>query len=270
MAAAAGHGRDPVFVLTCWTADPALAARADAAGVDRVGPDLERAGKAARQAGLQTWISPHGEADAGRVGALLRRARLFARCDPQVDGQLERLVEAGVVYVMLPMFRDAATVAAACERTAGRARIVPLVETREAVECIEDVLALEGVDEVHVGLNDLSLAYGLQSRFAALLHPAVERVAAAARAAGARLGLGGIGRADQDDLPIPASLIYAQHARLGSGAALLSRSFLDGASDLEADVGRARRALAGWNAAGAEAQDRATARLRELTATAGW
>ena len=205
-----------------------------------------------------------------RVGARLRHARLFARCDPQVDGQLERLVEAGVAFVMLPMFRDAETVAAACRRAAGRARIVPLVETREAVERIDEVLAVAGVDEVHVGLNDLSLAFGLPSRFSALVHPAVERVAAAARAAGARLGLGGIGRAGQEDLPVPASLIYAQHARLGSGAALLSRSFLDGCGDLGEEVRAARRMLAHWQAAGAEAQERATAQLHDVTATAGW
>jgi len=30
------------FRLTLWTADPALAARADAAGVDRIGVDLDR------------------------------------------------------------------------------------------------------------------------------------------------------------------------------------------------------------------------------------
>ena len=204
------------------------------------------------------------------MGARLRHARLFARCDPQIDGQLERLVEAGVAFVMLPMFRDAEAVAAACERVAGRARIVPLVETREAVERIDEVLAVAGVDEVHVGLNDLSLALGLPNRFAALVHPAVERVAAGARAAGARLGLGGIGRAGQEDLPIPASLVYAQHARLGSGAALLSRSFLGGCGDLGEEVRAARRQLASWRAADGEAQERATARLREVAATAGW
>ena len=39
------------FRLTLWTADAALAARADAAGVDRIGVDLDRLGKAERQAG---------------------------------------------------------------------------------------------------------------------------------------------------------------------------------------------------------------------------
>lgn len=201
---------------------------------------------------------------------MLRGAELFARCDPTVDGQVERLVDAGVACVMLPMFRDAEAVADVCGRAAGRARVVPLVETREAVACIHEVLAIAGVDEVHVGLNDLSLAYGLPSRFAGLVHPAVRRVAVAARSAGARLGLGGIGRAGQDDLPIPASLVYAQHARLGSGAALLARSFLLGCADLAAEVRRARAELAAWQVAGADEQERAVARLRALVSRGPW
>jgi len=196
-------------------------------------------------------------------------ARLFARCDPAVDGQVERLAEAGVAILMLPMFDDAEAVAAVCAR-ALPARVVPLVETRGAVERIEEVLDVAGVDEVHVGLNDLSLAYGLASRFAALAHPAVERVAAAAHAAGARLGLGGIGRAGQDDLPVPAALVYAQHARLGSSAALLSRSFFAGCTDLAGEVARARAELAAWEVAGPARQEHAARRLRELVARGPW
>ena len=78
MAPAARHAGDPLqlrrltlaageLVLTLWTSDPALAARADAAGVERVGVDMERLGKRARQRGLGTWISPHTEDDLAKV-----------------------------------------------------------------------------------------------------------------------------------------------------------------------------------------------------------
>ena len=46
-----------------------FAARADAAGVDRIGVDLDRLGKRDRQAGLGSSISPHTEDDLVRVGA---------------------------------------------------------------------------------------------------------------------------------------------------------------------------------------------------------
>ena len=74
------------FVLTLWTNDPALAARADAAGVDRVGVDLERLGKAERQRGPRHLdLAAHDWTISARVGAALARADLFARLDPLHD-----------------------------------------------------------------------------------------------------------------------------------------------------------------------------------------
>ena len=230
MAAPARHGRDPVplrlanapLVLTLWTCDPELARRADRAGVDRIGLDLERDGKRQRQAGLATWVSPHDEADLPAVAAALRNARLFARVEPVCAGgaeQAARLAEGGVRVLMVPMFRSADEVRAVA-RAAPRAAIVPLAETREALAIVDEVLAVDGVSELHIGLNDLSLELGLRNRFAVLCHPAVERAATIARDAGARFGLGGLGRAGQTGLPVPADLVYARHAQLGSTSAL--------------------------------------------------
>ena len=53
-------GRD--FVLTLLTNQPGLAARADEAGVQRVGLDLESRGKRERQ-DAANWISDHREAE---------------------------------------------------------------------------------------------------------------------------------------------------------------------------------------------------------------
>ena len=92
--------------MTLWTGDPRLAARADAAGVDRIGVDLERLGKAERQRGLGTWISPHAEADLAALGPALSRAALFARVNP-INADSRREVEAvlarGARVLMLPM-----------------------------------------------------------------------------------------------------------------------------------------------------------------------
>lgn len=35
-----------------------------------------------------------------------------------------------------------------------------LLETPEAVSVVDDILKLKGIDEMFVGLNDLSLGYG--------------------------------------------------------------------------------------------------------------
>ncbi len=79
----AGAQPPPPFVLTAITNDPGLAARADAAGVDRVGIDIERLNKSARQGHLaHARISNHRLADLADLAPVLRRAALFARLNP--------------------------------------------------------------------------------------------------------------------------------------------------------------------------------------------
>jgi hypothetical protein len=280
VASATGHARDPVqlrrltplageLVLTLWTSDPRLAARADAAGVERIGVDLERLGKRERQSGLGTWISPHSEADLAAVGAALTRASLFVRVDPPHPGttaQLERVLAAGAEVVMLPMFRGPEEVERFVDAVAGRAEVVLLLETPEAVARVKEVAAIDAVREIHLGLNDLTLALGLPNRFLLLASGVAERVASAVTAAGLRFGAGGIGRAGDDSLPIPADLVYAQYARLGARAALISRSFLGedpAACDLAAEVGRARRRMAELRACGEEELEAARAELSD-------
>ena len=38
---------------------------------------------------------------------------------------------------------------------------IPMIETRQAVESIDDILAVPGIDAVYIGPADLSLTYGL-------------------------------------------------------------------------------------------------------------
>jgi 4-hydroxy-2-oxoheptanedioate aldolase len=42
-----------------------------------------------------------------------------------------------------------------------RIACIPMIETREAVEAIDDILAVPGVDAVYIGPADLSMSYGL-------------------------------------------------------------------------------------------------------------
>jgi HpcH/HpaI aldolase/citrate lyase family protein len=263
-------------VLTLWTSDPELAARADAAGIERVGVDLERLGKRQRQNGLGTWISPHSEYDLAAVGHALSDARLFARLDPLHDGtpaQVERVLAAGAEVLMLPMFRSAAEVERFVELVGARARVVLLLETPEAVECVREIVAVKGVDEIHLGLNDLTLALGLPNRFMLLASTLAARVAAAVTGAGLRFGAGGIGRAGDDSLPIPADLVYAQYARLGASAALISRSFVGpdaAAVDLAREVERSRARMAEWRTRDPAELEAARLELTARAASAGW
>lgn len=248
-----GSARVPPAVLTLWTDQPELARAADAAGVDRIGPDLERLGKRERQRDPAYWISPHREEALPALREAVTRGDLFARANPPHDAwddEAERLIGAGVDVVMLPAFRSAEHVRAAFRAVRGRVRLVPLLETVEALAAVEQIAAIEELREVHFGLNDLALGFGLRNRFAVLRHPELERAAGVLAARGIRVGVGGIGRAHDDGLPIPSDLIYAQYARLGATGALIARSFFRGLPDrpgaLAGAVTEAREQLAGW------------------------
>jgi hypothetical protein len=240
------------FVLTLWTDDPGLARRADAAGVDRIGVDLERRGKAERQRGLGTWISPHTVQDAERVGAALENAALFARVEPLGEGsplEVEALLARGVAVLMLPMVMTAEQAQAFTALVAGRAQVVLLVEHVDAVARLDELVDVDGVDEIHIGLNDLAISMGVRNRWLALAGDLAVEAGETVRAVGKRFGLGAVGRVGDRSLPVPTDLVYAEYARSGATAALISRSFFASADvDLAFEIARVREALADWSA----------------------
>lgn len=216
------------FVLTLFTDDPALAARADGAGIDRIGVDLERLGKNARQGKLSTWISDHTEVDLAALRPMLRKARLFARCNPVHEHtalEIDRLIGTGVQVLMLPFFRSVREAEVFLRAVDGRAHPVLLVETAQAAAAIADLCRLDGVRDIHIGLNDMRLSLGWPSHFHVLVSDFLVRICDVVRQAGLPLGVGGIGRVGQTGLPIPSDLVSAQMARLGATASLVSRSF---------------------------------------------
>ncbi len=220
------YGSD--FVLTLFTNDPALASAADRAGVDRIGIDMEQIGKGTRQGHLATWISDHAETDLSIVKPVLERAALFARCNPVHDGsraEIDRLVAAGVRVIMLPYFKSAVAAETFIRLVDERAHPVLLVETADAAAVIGDLCRIPGVKEIHIGLNDMRLSLRWPSHFHVLVSDFLVGMCDTVRSAGVRLGVGGIGRAGDNDLPVPADLVSAQLPRLGATASLVSRSF---------------------------------------------
>ena len=109
----------------------------------------------------------------------------------------------------------------------GRCKITLLLETKEAVRCIDEVLKLGGFDEIHIGLNDLHLSYGLTFMFELLSNGIVEMLCKKFKVAGIPYGFGGIAKLGEGLLP--AEKIIMEHYRLGSTRAILSRTFCDSA-----------------------------------------
>lgn len=259
------------FTLTLFTNSAGLALEADRAGIDRIGVDLERLGKGLRQGHLATWISDHTERDIELVRPSLRTARLFARCNPIHAGsaaEIDRLVAAGVGVIMLPFFKTTAEAQQFIDLVDGRAHPVLLVETEKAAQSTEVLCLLPGVSEIHFGLNDLRLSLGWRSHFHVLISDMLGDYCQMVREAGITLGIGGLGRAGDNDLPIPSDLVSARIVQLGATSSLVSRAFFREPAPtlLTPEIDKLRAWLAHCSAAGASWHEQQFAQLRGCVA----
>jgi citrate lyase beta subunit len=263
------------------TNSPELASFAVASGVDRIFLDLEILGKQARQGHLDTLISRHHVDDVAALRAVLPVGRLLVRVNPVHDGteaEIDRVIRDGADVVMLPMFHGPAEVERFSHAVAGRARTCLLVETVGAMRTLDDCIHVPGVDEVHIGLNDLHLELDLRFMFEPLADGLVDSMVKVLRKAGMPFGIGGVARVGEGLLP--AELLLGEHARLGSSGTILSRTFhrqastLDeilGEMDFPAEVAKLRRAHAAFATASPHEldanHDEVTRRVRAIAAT---
>jgi 4-hydroxy-2-oxoheptanedioate aldolase len=121
--------------------------------------------------------------------ALSRSASIpLARAPWNEPGIIGKLLDAGAMGVILPMVNDrdqAVQAVRSCRYPPNGARswgptranpalgggyhddanaqiaCIPMIETREAVEHLDDILSVDGVDAVYVGPADLAVSYGL-------------------------------------------------------------------------------------------------------------
>ena len=233
------------LTLMYITNRPEVALTAEHAGVDRIFVDMEFIGKDARQGGMNTVQNHHTVEDVRAIRGVLTRAKLLVRVNPVHDAaaeydaseaEIDAAIEAGADVIMLPYFKTPEEVRRAARIIGGRARFMPLLETPEAAEAVDEILEVPGIDEIHIGINDLALGYGRKFMFEMLADGTVERLCGRCRAAGIPYGFGGVAAIGGGMLP--AEVILTEHYRLGSSFVILSRSFCDPASPL--DVVRAR------------------------------
>ena len=199
-------------------------------GVDRVWIDLETIGKEERQKGLDTVKSHHTVDDIRIIKPHLTTSEMLVRINHWREGsveEIEAVIAAGADMIMLPYWKTGDEVKCFVETVYGRCKTTLLLETKEAVECVDDVLALGGFDEIHIGLNDLHLSYGMTFMFELLADGTVETLCNKFKAAGIPYGFGGI--AKLGDGLLPAEKVIMEHYRLGSTRAILSRTFCDNA-----------------------------------------
>ena len=222
------------LTLMYITNNSVIADIAQRAGVDRIWIDMEYIGKEERQAGMNTVKSYHTIEDIARLRPIIKKSTLMARVNPLHEAtkeycsskeEIDNAIKAGAEVLMLPMFRTREDAEKFVEIVDRRAKVQLLVETAQAAENIKEICKVQGVDEIHIGLNDLHLAYGQKFMFQLLADGTVERLCNIIKESGLKYGFGGIARVGYGMLP--AEYIMAEHYRLGSTAAILSRGFCD-------------------------------------------
>ena len=212
--------------LILITADPARAREAQQAGVDRIMVDLEINGKDMRQGHLNTVISRHMPADVTKLRTVLDMSALMVRINPLFDGsqaEIDDVIARGADRLMLPMFRYPDEVARIIQMIDGRVPLTLLLETAASLARLPQIVAVPGIDDFHIGLNDLHLELKLDFMFELFGSGFLDLAAQTLHAAKFPFGIGGVARLSRGRLP--AELILSEHQRLGSSAVILSRDF---------------------------------------------
>lgn len=208
------------------TNDSRRAQVAEQAGVDRVMIDLEIIGKSERQRNLDTLISRHSLSDVHRLRSLLARALLMVRVNPMhyhTRDEVDACIAAGADVLMLPMISRPAEALQFVEIVAGRSKICLLLETGAALARLRDIISVPGIDEVHIGLNDLHLSLKLDFMFEVVSGGLIDYMAQTIRDQHLRFGIGGVARLRRG--LVSPELILSEYVRLGSSQVLLSRDY---------------------------------------------
>ena len=202
-------------------------------GVDRLFVDLEHIGKDVRQKNKDTWKSQQTVDDVSKIRKAAPDAHLLVRINPLYEGtkvEIDEAIARGADSIMLPMFRRIDELARFFDILGGRAEAVPLFETYDALKAVPEIVNKLPLTDVHIGLNDLHLDMGLDFIFQPISDGVLEAPCKVLRENGITFGIGGIARA-REGIVSPDYLL-GEHARLGSSAAIVSRTFHRNAKSL--------------------------------------
>ena len=189
---------------------------------------------------MDTVQSKHTTEDVKKIAEALTKAELLVRVNPIHEAteeytssqqEIDTVIRNGAKVLMLPYFKTPGEVEQFVKFVGGRARTMLLVETAEAAEGIDDILAVDGIDEIFIGLNDLSLSYGKKFMFELLADGTVDRLVEKFKAKGIPYGFGGL--ASLEGGLLPGKMVLLEHYRLGSGCVILSRSFCNTAKIID-------------------------------------
>ena len=214
------------------TNKPEIAQIAESSGVDRIFVDMEYIGKTERQGGLDSVKNHHTVEDVRRMKQAVESAEVLVRVNPiheatgeytSSEQEINDVIRAGADIIMLPYITSVQQVKDFVRYVGGRVKTMPLIETPESAEAIDEILEIDGIDEIYIGLNDLSLGYHKKFMFELLADGTVEGLCLKCKLKGIPYGFGGVASLGKGMLP--SEYVIREHYRLGSTCAILSRSF---------------------------------------------
>ncbi len=199
---------------------------AEKSGVDWVFVDLEYIGKEIRQANRNTVISAHTIDDVKNMRNAIEKSELLVRINPigeWSEQEIEQVVDAGADIIMLPFFKTKEEVAKFISMVGERVKTCLLVETMNAVNNIDEILEVDGIDYIHIGLNDIHIERKTTFMFEFLAEGYIDKLSEKIKWKNIPFGFGGMARIGH--LVPPAEHILTEHYRVGSTGVILARSF---------------------------------------------
>lgn len=221
------------LMILCDDAESAI--KAQEAGIDRIFFDMEYVGKAERQHGRNAVLSHNSIEAIPFIRKVLDKSELLVRTNPigaYTEMEVDKAIAYGADVLMLPMVMDQHDAETFVKYVNGRAKVCIMIETAAAMARLDKILAVPGVDELFIGLNDLHISMGLTFMFELLNDGLIEYIADKCNKAGMPFGFGGIARIGEGMLP--SDNILGEHVRLGSQSVILSRTF-KGIMDVDAN-----------------------------------
>lgn len=209
-----------------------IAQIAESSGVSRIFVDMEYIGKADRQCGQDSVKNHHTVEDVKVMKEAVKYADVLVRVNPiheatddycSSEDEINAVIRAGADIIMLPYIQSVDEVRQFIKYVDGRVKTMLLIETPASAEALDEILEIPGIDEIYIGLNDLSLGYHKKFMFELLADGTVEMLCLKCKLKGIPYGFGGI--ASLGNGMLPSEYIIREHYRLGSTCAILSRSF---------------------------------------------
>ena len=193
---------------------------------------MEYIGKAERQGGLDSVQNHHTVEDVRTMKQAVESAEVLVRVNPIHEAtdeytsskqEIDDVIQAGADIIMLPYITGVEQVKKFLSIVGGRVKTMLLIETPQSAESLDKILEIDGIDEIYIGLNDLSLGYHKKFMFELLADGTVESLCLKCKLKGIPYGFGGVASLGKGMLP--SEHIIREHYRLGSTCAILSRSF---------------------------------------------